>query len=192
MEDYPSNSMMKRNKGKKPKIKKITKGAIVEKKKPILLRIFDDNANSVGRYIFWDVLLPAVKTTIIDVITNGIEMLVYGEGSRPKHLKRRGDRSYVSYNSIHDERRRRNTPRTRHSFGEVILDSREDAETVLDTLVDYVDRYDEVTVADFYHAVGLESEWADNEWGWDSLGSAQVRRTREGYIIIMPKPMRLD
>jgi hypothetical protein len=63
---------------------------------------------------------------------------------------------------------------------------------VLSSLVELIDTYDVATVADFYSSVGLEGEWSDNKFGWDNLSSAEVKRIREGYILVLPKPVALD
>lgn len=190
----PSNSMRKQSETKV--IKAVAKAKLREK--PFLMRIFSDNMSNIGHYIIWDVLIPAAKNTFSEIITNGIEMLLYGDDQpsrRTSRFSRSRGRSYVSYNSIYDKREARPTlsrPRSRHTFDDVILESRQDCEEVLSSLLELIDSYDVATVADFYAAVGLEAEWADNKFGWDNLSTAEVRRVREGYILIMPKPLTLD
>lgn len=192
---YPSNSITSR--GTKPK--KVTKkisGTIQRRKKPFLARIFSENMPSVGDYIMWDVIIPAAKNTITEIISNGIEMLLYGETDRSPYLKRDRGRTHVSYNSIYDSRKRTRTvperARTRHSFDDIVLDSRADGEEVLAGMLELLDIYEVVSVADFYAMVGLDAEWTDNRYGWDNLASAEVRRIRQGYILDLPKPLPLD
>ena len=108
MKNYPSNSLTK----EKPK--KIVSGRVMRREKPILLRIFGENMNSVGGYIIWEVLIPAAKAAINDMVANGIEMLLYGDTARKsssnRRIKRVGTGSIVSYNSIYDSEER--NPRT--------------------------------------------------------------------------------
>lgn len=190
-EDLPSNSITKRS----GEVKKVTTGKIVTREKPFLARFFGESMSSIGQYILWDVLIPAAKNTISEIVSNGIEMMLYGDASRPSSIRRDRGRSYVSYNSIYDRGSRRTTQpkaRSRHSFDDVVLESRIDAEEVLSNLVELIDTYETASVADFYSAVGLEGEWTDNKWGWDNLSSAEVKRIREGYILVLPKPLALD
>lgn len=195
MEEYPSNSLEGTPQNKT--IKKVAKGMIVKREKPFLVRFFSENMQSVGSYIIWDVLIPAAKNTFSEIISNGIEMLLYGEPNRSSRIRRDRSRSYVSYNSIYDDKRslRRGTTsrtRSRHSFDDVVLESRMDGEEVLGSLVELIDTYDVATVADFYSLVGLDGEWSDNKFGWDNLSTALVKRVREGYILVLPKPLVLD
>jgi hypothetical protein len=186
----PSNSITKRN----SEVKKVTTGKIVTREKPFLARFFGDSMSSIGQYILWDVLIPAAKNTLSEIVSNGIEMLLYGDARPSSGIRRDRSRSYVSYNSIYDRGQRRTTTRarSRHSFDDVVLESRPDAEEVLSSLVELIDTYDVATVADFYSSVGLEGEWSDNKFGWDNLSSAEVKRIREGYILVLPKPVALD
>lgn len=113
MDKYPSNSKRKGG-GNSPKlvdkkVERVIKGGLVERKKPILVRIFGDNTKSVGHYILWDVLIPASKNTITEMISNGIEMLLYGE---PRgNIRRDRGRSYVSYTGYYKDRDRPNNQR---------------------------------------------------------------------------------
>lgn len=189
--DLPSNSITKRS----GEVKKVTTGKIVTREKPFLARFFGDSMSSIGQYILWDVLIPAAKNTISEIVSNGIEMMLYGDARPSSGIRRDRSRSYVSYNSIYHGGQKRETTsraRSRHSFSDVVLESRMDAEEVLSSLVELIDTYDVATVADFYSSVGLEGEWSDNKFGWDNLSSAEVKRIREGYILVLPKPVALD
>jgi hypothetical protein len=74
----------------------------------------------------------------------------------------------------------------------VIIESRGDAEEVLSVLVDMIDKYDVATVADFYDAVGMTTEYSDHNYGWDNLSRSTVQRVRDGWILIMPEPGALN
>lgn len=93
--------------------------------------------------------------------------------------------------------------RTVFDFSEIVFDdpkqtakeNLEDAKRVLTILQDLleVDRYGNVTVADFYNASGISSTPQDRKWGWDSLAGAHPESIGgKGYILVMPKPKYLD
>ena len=185
--------------------KKVTKAVVVEKNKPLLARLFGNQLQEVGMYILWDVLLPAAKSTISDIISNGIEMMLYGE---PGTTRRRGgrlhrdrDRSYVSYNNMYDKPGRRGRQqkqesrgreRSRHQFDDIIIESKPEAEEVLTVLVEAIEMYESCAVADLYEAVGLPTDFTDHKWGWFNLSSAYVKRDRYGYSLVLPKPEPLE
>lgn len=195
---YPSNSKSPAGKSEKTKVEKITKAVVVTREKPLLMKIFGgENAHGVGEYVIWDVLIPALKSTLNDIVSNGIELLLYGE-PRSKNLRRDRGRTYVSYNSIsrrdREERRERPTPRSRsrQNFDDIVIDTKSEAEEVLSKLIDLVDEYDTASVADFHELVDVPGEYTDNKWGWDNLSRASVDRVREGYILNLPRPKQLD
>lgn len=200
-EDYPSNSITPK-KEEPEKIKKVTSAVVVEKQKPLLARIFGEHMSDIGTYILWDVIVPTAKSTISEIITNGIEMILYGESGSTPYRRRRGisrdrDRSYVSYNSMYSRDRsrrpsRRSSKRNRHQFDDIVIESKAEAEEVLTVLVEAVEMYDSCSVADLYEAVGLPPEFTDHKWGWYNLSSAYVKRDRFGYTIVLPKPEPLE
>lgn len=198
-DDSPLSNKME-NPGR-PRIKRLTTGTVLKKEKPLLARMFGETAREVGGYVIWDVIIPALKEVITDVVTNGIEMLVYGDASRHSRsgrLRRERGRSYVSYSSMYDSPRAerirdtRRAPSNRHAFDKVVLESRSDAELVLDGLAELISTYGGATVADFYSAVGLPVDYNDNKYGWDSLATSSVERVRGGYILVMPRPIYFE
>lgn len=202
-ENFPGNEIVKEPEETK-KVVKVTKGAIRQRKEPFLYKIFGgETAKNIFSYILWDVIVPAAKSTVTDVVSNSIEMIFYGdEGRKSNRVRRDKSRSYVSYSSIYDNRKsgsgyqnssaRRERNRNRHRFDDVIIETRVDAEEVLSTLVELIDQYDLCTVKDFYEAVGISAEYTDNKWGWESLGNASIRPVRGGYILDLPTPQPYD
>lgn len=201
-EDFPSNSIVKTEPAKKEG--RVVKGVVRQRKAPFLDRIFGgETAKSIGEYIIWDVLIPAAKSTFSDIVSNTIEMALYGEtgAKRSNRLRRDRDRTIVSYNSMYNKRssgrssERSREPRrvqNRHRFDGVVIESRVDAEEVLSTLIDFIEQYEMATVADFYDACGLSSEYTDRRFGWEDLHNASVHPVRGGYIIDLPKPHPID
>jgi hypothetical protein len=203
-EEFPSNRKTTEKKEKEA-IRTVTKAVVVEKNVPLLARLFGGHMQQVGTYILWDVLIPAAKSTVSDIINNGIEMLMYGEpgtsSKRRGRLKRDRDRTYVGYNSMYDRPSRKSRQQetrggrgrpSRHQFDDIIIESKPEAEEVLTVLVEAVEMYDSCTVADLYEAVGLPTDFTDHKWGWYNLSSAYVKRDRWGYGLVLPKPEPLE
>lgn len=202
--EYPSNSHTKKIKKEETtkKVEKVVKGSVVQKKKSLGKRMTEtflgDDISSVTSYVIHDVLIPAAKATLSDIVSGGIEMLLFGEtkGSRTRRDK---GKSYVSYSNYYkndrDDRRSRvdtSRNRARHNFDDIILESRGEAEEVLSHLVDLTEDYGMASVADLYELVGITSNFTDNKYGWTNLSSASVSRVRDGYLIDLPKTVCLD
>lgn len=201
---YPGNSRKQREEKEKPKkekVEKIIRGNVVKKKKTFIRRLTDTflgpDIPSVSSYIIHDVLIPAAKDTLEDLVKGSIEVLLRGE-VRGHRTSRSGGKSYVRYDkaSYRNEREGRREPsarnRSHHDFDDIVLDSRGEAEEVLSTLVDLVEDYDVASIADLYDLVGIESTFVDTKYGWDNLSRASINRVRDGYLIDLPQAKLLD
>lgn len=197
MVDYQPNSHKSKAESKLPekKIEKVAKGKT--KKKSELTKFTDiflqEDMHSVKRYILEDVVVPAVKKAVSDVVTNGIDMLLYGESGS---IKKTSPASKVSYRSYYDRPnegiRRPDPAARRYHYDDVVLESRGEAEEVLSRMDDLIATYNVVSVADFYDLVDITGNYTDNNYGWTDIRSASVQRTRDGYIIRLPKAMPIN
>ena len=190
---------------------KIVSGKAIVKKKGTAKKVEEallaDDAKTVKTYLLWDVLIPAVKDTLSDLVKKGIDALLFGEDHRSdsSYVRRNGSSSYVSYNSYYGRDRERSerghyrsrSERSRYrgrgqNFEDILYEHRADAEDVLEHLVELTMMYGMASVADFYELSGIETNYIDNQFGWDELSDASVRRVRDGYILDLPTPIKLD
>lgn len=200
---YPSNSHKSKEKQQEPAIvekqpmEKIVTGKVV-KKKSVSKKFTDifvsEDANSVGQYVLMDIIVPSMKKLLVDIVSDGIRMIAYGErGSSSK----RGVASTISYRTDYSRAsdRRYNDvssrARTGYSYDEVYLESRGEAEDVLTRLDEVIDEYGMVSVADMYDLVGVTGNYTDYKYGWTDIRTASVVRTRDGYMIKMPRAVAL-
>ena len=197
MTEYKGNShrSKEQNEVVEKKVEQIAKGKT--KKKSDVKKFTDtfiaEDITSVKDYILMEVLLPAAKKAISDIVTNGIDMILYGE-TRSKSKSRE---SRVSYTKYYDRDRDYDRPtRTRGRYGydydDIILDTRKEAEEVLDRMDDLIDNYGMVSVADLYDLVGVSGNYTDNKYGWTNLRNADVQRVRDGYLLKLPKALPFD
>lgn len=197
MAEYKGNShrSKEQNEVVEKKVEQIAKGKT--KKKSEVKKFADtfiaEDITSVKDYILMEVLLPAAKKAISDIVTNGIDMILYGE-TRSKSKSRE---SRVSYTKYYDRDRDYDRPtRTRGRYGydydDIILDTRKEAEEVLDRMDDLIDNYGMVSVADLYDLVGVSGNYTDNKYGWTNLRNADVQRVRDGYLLKLPKALPFD
>jgi len=154
--------------------------------------IGSDN-RSVGDYIVHDVLVPALKSLINDMVSGGVEMILFGERTRrPSNVTRDRGRSYVSYNSAYTSTAPQNrATSSRYQFEDIIFGSRGEAETVLSHLVDLTIEYGMASVGDLHELASLTPNFTDYNYGWTNLRDACTERTRNGYILRLPSPRPL-
>lgn len=211
MVNYPGNSRKARDEGKEPekvkKVEKVISGDVTRRKKPWGRRFIEtfvggDNAGGVLSYIIQDVLVPAAKDTITDVVTQGIERTLYGE-TRNRGSSRRLGPSYTSYNrysSVRSPLQRREEPRPEmsrraraiHDFDEIVLATRAEGEEVIDSMFEILKQYDAVTVSDLYELIGQSGNFTDEKFGWTDLRGAGVTRIKGGYLLNLPRTEALD
>lgn len=214
--NYPSNSRTQKvekamAEQPRPKVEKIVKG-VVKKQKPSLGKrmaetLALDDTKNVKNYIVHDVLIPAAKSMICDIVGWGgfAEMILFSGGRHNRgpssSIRRDSGVSRVNYGSISRDPYRNSRDqqkesvvrtRGRFDFDDLIIPTRGEAEEVLSKLFDLTVEYGQATVADLYDACDLPTEFTDNKWGWTDLRGVEPRRVREGYILTLPKPIPLD
>lgn len=180
----------------KKKIEKVVTGTVKTKKKNEISKLanifISEDVKNVKSYVFMDVLVPAIKKAISDIVTDGIDMILYGGSGKSKRNSgtRTSYRSY--YDSRDNERRTVSASTSRFDNEDIIFANRGEAEAVLDQLVEALDKYKFVTVADLYDAAGLTAPYTSNKYGWTNLNSAEPQRVREGYVLRLPRAMPID
>lgn len=195
--DYPSNSMNAKQPPERieKKVERVTRTEVVKRKKPLGKRFAETflggDARGVGSYVMLDVLLPAFKDMVADAMTMGVEKMLWGEArSRSRTGARVGGLvgGGVNYNKIGSGSWRPDprSPRSARDADEYIIETRVEAEHVLDSMVKLMEKYDQVTVSDLKDLVGETAAYTDNKWGWTDLRGADIRRIREGYLLKLP------
>lgn len=209
MTEFPSNS--KNSQPPKPpekNVQQVVTGEAASRKKSLGRRFRDvfigGDTKSVVAYVIGDVLVPQAKDMLAEAISSGFERLIYGDSSPGRRFGRRpptgpGPTNYTRYavrgnNPIgrqgHEDRRPV-TVRTQ-DIDDILLATRVEAEMVVDRMYDLLRDYETVTVADLHSLVGLSSSYTDQKWGWTDLQGTDIRRVRDGYILVLPKTVSLD
>jgi hypothetical protein len=182
---------------KPKKLDKVIKGEVKKKlgtSKILSNEFVKEEPSYVRDYILGEVVLPAVKNLIADIINNGVSMFLFGETRAPRRGDAR-DRGRYSQRDRYYQRDEYDEPRERRyrncmrydDFSHIILTSRVDAITVLNDMRDYIEDYGSVTVSNLYELVGEDSQGIDNSYGWTNLDRAYIKEVRDGYIIEFPK-----
>ena len=203
MADYGSNSNKVREVELVPverKVDSVVSGPTTTKKQngfsKFASSIIVEDVGSVGSYILSDVLLPAFKKAIAEVVTNGIDMLLYGKtgvtksSSGPKvsyGSYYTGNSSYVKYST--EPQKTVVSNENAFNFDNIIFSNRGDAEAVLEEMRNMLDTFQVVRVGDLYDLANIDTaNYMINKYGWTNLSGAQVARyPNGGYILKLPK-----
>jgi len=214
MENFPANSHSSR----KPepaepdvvekKVEKVITGKAVRRRKPLGKRLFETfvggDAGSAWAYVRDSVLIPAMKDTLSSMISQGSDRLIFGDSTPPRRNPRPsgGNPTYVNYTQYSNAPRRREDPRPTgykprqsHSYRDILVDSRDEANTVIDKMAELAAQYGQVTLTDFYNLVGVTPTWQDDKFGWkDISGFGPVRREVQTgcFMFDFPDPEQLE
>lgn len=214
-DEFPSNSQKAQPPGAKKvpekNIKRVTKGEAGRRKRPVGKRFketfFGGDAREAVSSTRSEVVVPAVKQLILDAGFQILELMVVGESRGRRPWRSGGGIVHTAYNRMSNNVNSNNAPwqrpdprrevsnrgRATHNFDEIVLDSRGEAEEVIDQLMSIVEEYSSVSVADLYAMVGITPAYTDNRYGWSELRGASVHPIRGGqYLLNLPKPQPLD
>lgn len=181
---------------------KIVAGKVVKRKTPWYKRamrgLIADDAQSIGQYLLIDVVQPSIKTLLGNMIHGTTDQLLWGQ-SRHRRSGGMGGGGTSSLRTRYDrmsdpgEPRRAisQTARARHDFDDIILDDREEAIEVVEALINRVAQYRAASVADLYDYVGVTGSYADRNYGWTNLETANVRQHGAGWLLDLPRPQPL-
>lgn len=182
------------------RVQKVVKGPVKTKTNEVRkfadIFISEDIAN-VKNYIFMDVLVPAIKKAIYDIVTNGIDMFLYGGTGKSKSSP---SGAKVSYRNFYDQKNSnvgyRGSENTRNQSGfdydDLEFENRGDAEAVIVQMQGAIGKYGFVTVADLYDMVDLPTPYTSQNYGWMDVSSAEVIRFRGKYRLRLPRAVPID
>lgn len=202
VEEYKSNSFKSKEQqktaGSSKKVDGVISGSASRKKRSEAKKFADvfiqEDVSNVKSYILMDVLVPAVKKALSDIVKDGVDMILYGETNRNR---KNGNTSRVNYRRYYDQEERRDRPSSRGrdylDYDEIIFDARGDAEAVLDAMNDIIDQYGIVSVADLYDLANLDHPpYTMNKYGWTNIAGAKAMRVRDGYALKLPRAVPIN
>lgn len=199
-DNLPDNSHKARNEKKdsaqeEKRVEKVVRGKVRTQKnnKRKLADLFiSEDAGNVKNYIFLDVIIPAVKKAIYDLVVGALDMSLYGGRGGGGRRSTADKVSYRDYNSVsRRDTRSYESARTTsgYSYDDIVLETRGEAEAVLSRMDEIMEEYEIVRVADLYDLVGITGEHTDNKYGWTNIRNAKIVRVRDGWKIEMPRAL---
>lgn len=200
--DIPNNSDNFREQSAAPDRKKIppvVTGAVKKKRsglKELTDGFIQEDAVTVRNSLWHDILIPAAKKTIEDLLMSAVEMFFYGGTGRTSSRSRMDRVSWREGQRTASEKpaeRIRST--SGYRFDEVLYPTRADAERVLNVMIEILDQYPTCSVSDYYSASNVTGSYTDNNYGWDdasALYGAKIVRFNDGWLLKLPNPKPLN
>ena len=188
----------KAKEGASPEKKVIAKAKVQKKSaiKEALRTFFVQDLPEIAEHLVVDVAIPAAKNAITDMVTQGIQQLLYGDVDP----RRRPTSGYTSYSrssrdysgkAYYESRRpERREPRQQKptNVEDLVFDTRGDAVDVIEYVAEQIEGYGQVSVADLMSAVGIQPRYTDERWGWTTTDAFELRQIREGWLVSADRP----
>ena len=179
----------------------------------------DDGLRGVTDHLVRDIFIQSIQTTISDVATNTIHTIadvttgsikkaIFGDsyinddrrrnsndywyGSRryvDNRMSASRGRGYVDYSRQSEKALHHKSDNVSNVVRVIEFDSANDANEVLSYMIDSIEQYGLVTVADFYELSGVASKFTDHQFGWTNLNGVRVVPIRGGGFYISFPPV---
>lgn len=203
MDEFPPNSKTPPAE-EEVKFERVTSTDPKRRKKPLGKQFrqtfISGDGKTAAHYVVFNVLLPGIKDMIYEAGSGYLEKRLFGDsrprrGPSPTHLGTFNyTKSYQTQSAAVPPTLRGMSRRAKalHDFDDIVLETRGEAEDVLERLHDALDRYDSVSVADLYVLIGEKASPIDHTWGWITLRGSSVSRLRnQGWLLDLPDPVSL-
>lgn len=188
----------KAKEGASPEKKVIAKAKVQKKSaiKEALRTFFAQDLPEIAEHLVIDVAIPAAKNAITDMVTQGIQQLLYGE----VNPRRRQSSGYTSYSGssrayrgtgYYESRRLESRePRQKKptNVEDLVFDTRGEAVDVIEFIAEQIEEYGQVSVADLMSSVGIQPRYTDERWGWTTTDAFEIRQIREGWLVSADRP----
>ena len=172
----------------------------------------DVTKEDIREYIIKDVVVPAIQDAIMDGINGALSMMfgitIARAGRAVKSSSGSGTKIQYrsSFSSDKDKEKSRSVGRReRRGDGyEIQMVSEEPkAQSILAHILEDINQYDQISVADYYDYFGKETDFTDNNYGWKSTNGIYIQRVpkgfvdengryRNGYAVVMPREVPLN
>ena len=169
-----------------------------------------EDRREIADYAIFEIVIPAIKETINNLVVNSLDMLLFGgerrysgnrhSNGRTNYAGMSSKKSNKYSNDDYEERSRR---RSAKSIDDILFGSYAKADKVYQALLDIQDEYGQVRVSDLFDEAEITvPDWTYDSYGWDNLPArADIETVRDRdetgrmvtkYALIMPRPYRIS
>ena len=160
-----------------------------------------NNTDDMGKYLLNDVVVPGLKSTILDVLSR----MFYNQGFQsssknafnPNSGPVKGQKTkYDNMYSKSKQHRKSHETRIIYDdirYDEIVFDDINQAKSFVNELYSRINISEEVSIADIYNIMGRSdlSSYTDNNYGWNSVNAISLVKTPQGWWVKFDEPVRL-
>lgn len=188
----------------KPDIPVVGRGAKLVKR-PATRRFRDfllaESPKALLSRVAAEVLVPRAKAGLEEAANSFLSGMLWGDGPRPVSNIVKGTvlrNGAINYNGISlgavnpmSQAMQANQNRSTGNYQDLLCPTQQIAERYLANLYELLNSYNRVAVADLYEMAGITPAPSDDLYGWTSLDGARISKTRDGFLLELPRPMIL-
>ena len=190
-QDFPNASVFAdehpSEKPEKPVPEKIIKGEVSVKKTSLTKRIGNiilqgETWETLGDKLLTEVIIPQILSGIADIIQSATDMIFLGK------VRSKGSKSKYNFNSLYNGAIASTKAEkiTDAYDSNIVMETKEDADELLEQMLNWIETYGTISVADMKNMVGTTCNHTDYRFGWTNLRSARVIHTRDGWELKLP------
>ena len=143
----------------------------------------------VTLYYTKDLIVAGVTHTLADVFEEEIEDVKSNKRDYTKPLRKSGKYPWGEYNRNYAD------PKEAETFAlPMLISNHDDAVKVLNSLLEHIDLYKFVSIADYYEMVSVSPTYKDALYGWtgSDLTDARIITLDGEYSIALPVAKKLN
>lgn len=167
---------------------------------------FAADFETVKKTAWKEVIAPGIRDLVFETGSNALSMFLFGDTAGVGRGRSRGTHYESIYNSRSNvgraaatrnskptsSNKRRSIPGP-YSYEEVCCETRADAKDLIDNMRDIVETYGYISVMDLYDLAEMDTEFTDQNYGWDDVSGASIYKAApDEYIIKMERPIPLN
>ena len=185
-------------------VHKVVTGKVTRRKKSMLYRVSETlfhGESSVFGYLLQEVLVPTLKYLVTTMAAQGLEKALYGEVRSPRGTgirgaSRVGHQTHTPYDRYAGVRptptttmgptARRPMQRPATNVSDIVVDTKAEAQDIIDQLFGICEQYGMATVGQLKHLIGETPVHTDHNYGWTDLTQMTAKRVPGGFLLIFP------
>lgn len=177
-------------------------GTFTKTKKSFGRRLADafigKDVGNVGEYILFTATIPVLKRIICDIGRDLPQMILFGKTMNTPYASQSSVYPYnrVTVSSYQQPKINMYGQPVQPQVNSVMFDdiSSPDVsalETLREEMIEHIRTYGKISIATVNEMIRAPISPTDNNWGWTSLTSSDIRQSRDGYTLVMPKAISL-
>lgn len=197
--DLPNKSEPMVSPTPKKEIHQVVSGAQPVKRpatRRVLDSVFAESPKAISGKIGRDILVPRLKAGFEEAVNSFVAGMLWGGGGRPLSNLVQGTvlrGGGINYNGVSSPTpalvaAQQNQSRASGAYQDLVVPTQQMAEALLANMYDLLNQYRVVAVGDLYELAGITAPGSGNAYGWTTLDGARISKTRDGYLLELPRP----